>query len=74
MQKRDLVNAKRRVKYYKKDRDEWRDIANLQTNLLQQLEELVDNQREVIGALVLDLEVATGDIETQTFHQYISIN
>jgi len=68
MQKRDLVNAKRRVKYYKKDRDEWRDIANLQTNLLQQLEELVDNQREVIGALVLDLEVATGDIETQTFH------
>jgi t-SNARE complex subunit (syntaxin) len=68
MQKRDLANAKRRVKYYKKDRDEWRDIANLQTNLLQQLEELVDNQREVIGALVLDLEVATGDIETQTFH------
>ena len=68
MQKRDLANAKRRVKYYKKDRDEWRDIANLQTNLLQQLEELVDNQREIIGALVLDLEVATGDIETQTFH------
>jgi len=68
MQKRDLANAKRRVKYYKKDRDEWRDIANLQTNLLQQLEELVNNQREVIGALVLDLEVATGDIETQTFH------
>lgn len=68
MQKRDLANAKRRVKYYKKDRDEWRDIANLQTNLLQQLEELVENQREIIGALVLDLEVATGDIETQTFH------